>query len=131
MSAGIAQPAAAHPAAGGRGQGVGRSLYRGALHIVKDPANTAHLFAAAGAARAPVDQWGERRAVARGLFRARSIHDQDAAMVRREPEDDSAGEGIIGTEYRRRQTALAAPGERNRLVRVAVWHHRRDRTEGL
>src|ERR1700716_4228695 len=103
MSPGIAEPAAPHPAATGRGKGVGRTLYRGALHIVKDPANPSHLFTTAGPTGTPVDQWGARSAMARGLFRARSVHDQDAAVVRRKPEDDSAGEGIIRAEYRGRQ----------------------------
>ena len=66
-----------------------------------------------------------------GLFRTASVHDQDAAVVRRQPEDDSAGEGIVGAEYRGREASLAAPGEGDRIVGVAVRHHRRDGAEGL
>src|ERR1700681_2092199 len=66
-----------------------------------------------------------------GLFRATAVHDQDAAVIRRKPEDDLAGEGIIGAEYRGSQTTLAAPGERDRVVGVAVRHYRRHGTKGL
>src|SRR5450631_2511466 len=100
MPPGIAQPAAADPAAGRRSQGVGGALHRGALHVVKDAANSPHLFAAAGTPRPAVDERGKRRSVPGRFLCTRTIHDQDAAMVRRQAKYDFGGEGIVGGKYR-------------------------------
>jgi len=99
-----------HPATTGRGQGVGRTLHRGALHIVKD---REYAISSPPPARpATMNQWGERRAMTRGSFGS-PVHDQDAAVVRRKPRTIRPAR-----EHRRRirgrQTTLAAPGERDR-----------------
>ena len=51
---------AADPATADRRQRLGRTLYRGALHVVQYAAHAAHLFAAAGATRAAVHEMGQR-----------------------------------------------------------------------
>src|ERR1700733_4880809 len=131
MPAGVAQPAAAHPLPGDRGEGVWRALHGGALHVAQHPANAANFLTAPGAAWAAMDQRRKRRSMSRGLLRAGTVYDQYAAMVRRETEHDSAGKGIIGREYRGRQTALAAAGERDRIGGIEVRQHRCDGAEGL
>jgi hypothetical protein len=55
-------------------------LQRRALHVVRDAANAAHFFAAAGAAGAAVDHVRHRRAMAGGFFGAVAIDEGDAAM---------------------------------------------------
>src|SRR6185312_5384597 len=51
------------PAAGDRGNEIGRALHGRALHVVQYAADAAHLLAAAGASRAAVHQLRQRRAV--------------------------------------------------------------------
>ncbi len=73
----------------------------------------------------------ERRPVTRRFFRAGAVHNENSAVVGRQPQDDFGGQRIVCAEYGSRQTAAAALGERNRLRRVAVGQHGRDRTEGF
>ena len=109
----------------------GRALDGGALHVVLDAADAAHLLAAAGAAGAAVDEDRERRAVAGGGLGAQAVADQDAAVERGEAEDDLLGDRLVVGEDRGDEAALAALGERDRLVEVVVGHDGGDRAEGL
>ena len=77
----------------GEGGDHGRgTLYRDALHIVPDAADTAHFFAAAGAAGAAMDQQGQRAAMAGAFFCAFVVEDKDAAMPGSGAQDIAAGD---------------------------------------
>ena len=104
-----------------------RSLDRRALHVVQHAANATHLLAAAGATRSAMHQRRERRAVSGGFLRAVAVHDQDASMVGSQPQHESARERIVRGEHRRDQAAAAAARERDRIRRIPVWQHGRDR----
>src|SRR5690606_27473183 len=56
------------------------ALKRGALHVMCDAANAAHLFAAAGATGAAVNEMRHRRAVAGTFLRAVAIDESKTAM---------------------------------------------------
>ena len=109
----------------------GRALDGGALHVVLDAADAAHLLAAAGAAGAAVDEDRQRRAVAGGGLGAQAVADQHAAVERGEAEDGLLGDRLVVGEDRGDEAALAAPGERDGLVEVVVGHDGGDRAEGL
>ena len=76
---------------GDRGDHRRRGLERGALHVMLDAANAAHLLASAGAARPAVDQHRQRRAVA-GRFRGIvAVQDQHSAVIGGRALDELAG----------------------------------------
>src|SRR5580658_5853306 len=89
MHAGITHPAAARPSVAGGRDGIGRALYRGALHVVQNSAYSSHLLAASGAAGPAMSQLRKRRAVARRFLRTSAVHHQHASMIRRQASDQS------------------------------------------
>ena len=111
------------PAAGDRGEHVGRGLDRGALHVVQHAADAAELLAAAGAAGAAVHEHRQRRAVAGGLAGVVAVEDQDPAVPRRDAEHDGARDVRVVGDDRADEAALAAGGERDRLVDRVVGQH--------
>ena len=119
------------PAAGDGGEQARGALDRGALHVVLHAADAAHLLAAAGAAGAAVDEDRQRRAVAGGGLGAQAVADQDAAVERGEAEDGLLRHRLVVGEDRGDEAALAATGERDRLVKVVVGHDGGHGTEGL
>ena len=116
---------------GDRGDHRRRGLDRGALHVMLDAADAAHLLAAAGAAGAAVDQHRQRRAVAGRFGGVGAVDHQHPAVIGGGALDELArGVGRMG-EQRQREAAHAAIGERDRVGHVLVGHDRRDRTERL
>ena len=116
---------------GDRGDHRRRGLDRGALHVMLDAADAAHLLAAAGAAGAAVDQHRQRRAVAGRFGGVGAVEDQHPAVIGGGALDELArGVGRVG-EQRQHQAAHAAIGERDRVGDVVVGHDRRDRAERL
>ncbi len=71
-------------------------MYSYPLHIMFDPADTAHFFAAAGAARTAVDEHRERAAVTGALFGAFVIEDKDPSMPGAGAQDIVPGDSCIG-----------------------------------
>src|SRR5688500_19844274 len=82
------------------------ALHRRALHVVQHAADATHLLTATRTPRPAVNEMGERRPVARGLLRARSVDDHHAAVVRRHAEYDLTGDVLIGREERADETPL-------------------------
>ena len=117
MHARVALAAAAHPAPADGGDDVGRALDRRALHVMQHAADAAELLAAAGAARTAVHERRERRTVAGRFLRAMPVHDQHAAVVRREPEHESRRDSVVGREHRTGEAAVAAARNRDRIRR--------------
>ena len=108
-----------------------RGLDRGALHVMLDAADAAHLLASAGAAGAAVDEHRQRRAVAGRFGGIVAVQDQHPAVISGRALDEVARRlGRVG-EQRQHEAALAAVGERDRVGHVLVGHDRRDRAERL
>src|SRR5688572_13991705 len=94
-------------------------------------ANAAHLLAATRATRTAVHEMRQRRAVTGRLLRGRTIGDQDATVIWREPEHDRTRYLRIGSEHRSGEAAGTAPRQRDRTRDVVARHDRADRTERL
>ena len=104
---------------GDRGDHRRRGLDRGALHVMLDAADAAHLLAAAGAAGAAMDEDGEGRAVAGRFGGVGAVDDQHPAVIGGGALHEIARRvGRVGEE-RQRQAAHAAIGERDGVVDVA------------
>ncbi len=73
---------AGHPLIDDARERRGRSLDRGALHVVQHAAHAAHLLAAAGASRTAVHQVRQRRSVSGRLLRAVAVDEQHPAVIR-------------------------------------------------
>ena len=120
-----------HPLPADRGEHVRGGLDGGALHEVRDAAQTAHLLAAAGAAGPAVDEGGQRGPVSRRLLGVIAVEDEDATMPRRDGAHELRGErGIVGDD-RTDEGPAPARGEVDRLGEGRVRDERRHRTEGL
>ena len=86
---------------------VGLALHGGALHVVQDAADAAHLLAAAGAAGPAVHELRHRRAVAGRLLGVVAVEHQQPAVPGSDAEDDLAGEGGVAGDDRAGEAALA------------------------
>src|SRR4051812_46439987 len=69
--------------------------------------------------------------MAGGLLRARSVHHQNAAVIRSEAEHEFRGYRIVSRENGAHEAATAAPCQRDRIVAVAVRNDGAHRPERL
>ena len=117
--------------AGDGGQHRGRALHRRALQQVRDGAQAAQFFTAAGAPRAAVLQEGQRRAMAGRFSGGLAVQHMQAAVQRRHHGHHAGGRRRLFGDQRGDQAALAARGQRQRFVDAVVGHQRADRAESL
>ena len=110
---------------------IGAALNGGALHVVHDTSDAAHLFAAACAAWAAVNHMRERRTVACALLHRVAVVDIDAPVPRRGLGDKGRRDGRISCDQRGDKAALALGDERRRMGQIAVAHHGAHRAESL
>ena len=96
-----------------------------------DPADAAHLLAAAGAARTAVDQHRQRRSVAGRFGGIGAVDDQHPPVKSGGPLDEVACRFGRVREQRQDKATAAAIGERDCVRQVAVRHDRRHRSKGF
>src|SRR3569623_720028 len=108
-----------------------RRLDRGALHVVLDPADAAHLLAAAGAAGAAVDQDRKRGAVAGRFSGVVAVEDEHPAVKSGGTLNEiSSGLGRV-REQRQGEASASAVRQSNRVAEIAIRHDRGNGTERL
>src|SRR5579872_4784410 len=91
-----------------------------------DPANAAHLLAAAGSSWTAVDQHRERGTVPGRFGSVSAIDDQHPAMVGGRTLDKLARRLWRMGEEREREAPAAAVRQSDRIGHVSVWHDCRD-----
>ncbi len=131
MDTGVVLVGAPCPAVTDRGQGLRGALDGGALHVVLDAADAAHLLAAAGATRPAVHQVGQGRAVSRRFCGAVPVDDHHAAVIRGGAEHEFASDVVVVGDNRSGEAAFAHARQLDGLAEVVVGKNRADGTEGL
>jgi hypothetical protein len=106
-------------------------LNGGALHVVQDAADAAHLLAAASPAWSAVDERRQRRAVPGGLLRVGGVENQQPAVPRRHAKHHLADEVRVAADHRADQAAAATGRECHQLRGGGVRQQRRDWSERL
>ena len=131
MPAGIALPAAPHPAAAEGGDRIGRALHGGALHVVQHSANAAQLLAASRASR------GRHEPAARAASRVRSTPWRSANSPPGCAHDTAQARARNDSQERRRRRTRTRPGcprraaQAHRIARISVGNHGGHRSECL
>src|SRR6201999_579125 len=109
----------------------GGALYGDPLHIMFDPTDTAHLFAAARAARSAMYQQWKGTAMTRVFFGAFVIQDEDPAVVGSRSQHILPGNTGIGRYDRAAKRALSFFRKRDGFGCSFVRHDRADGAKGL
>ena len=120
-----------HPLAGDMGEGGGRALQGGALHIVQHTTDTAQLLPAPGPARPAVHHVRQGGAVAGRFLGAIFVDDHNPPMPGGGAQHDILCHGIIAGEQGAHQAALAHFGQLDRLIDIAVGQHRAHRAKSF